>query len=124
MNCRLILELAAAGPNTTTVDRLVNIDWALRDTLFFGVPGDVVELGCYQGHTSVLLQDILVEEGAVERQLHLYDSFEGLPSPSDHDGDHLGVGDCLAKAETGDFRSRTFMRVGSIALCLRYCPRS
>jgi hypothetical protein len=78
INCRLILELAEASPNTTTVDRLVNIDWPLRGVLFFRVPGDVVELGCFQGHTSVLLQDILVAEGA-RRDLHLYDSFEGLP---------------------------------------------
>ena len=41
--------------------------------------GDVVELGCYRGNTSLLLERLL-ERQAPEKRLWLYDSFEGLPS--------------------------------------------
>lgn len=48
----------------------------LQKTLDTGVPGDVVELGCYVGTTSLFLQRLLAGTG---RTLHVYDSFAGLP---------------------------------------------
>ena len=47
------------------------------------VPGDFVEMGCYKGDTSLLLAEVL--EGA-DKQLYIYDSFEGLPSGREEDG--------------------------------------
>ncbi|MEU7754859.1 TylF/MycF/NovP-related O-methyltransferase [Micromonospora sp. NPDC049101] len=84
MDNDMILKLAADNVEYGDVDRLVNIYWALSSTLVQGVAGDVVEAGCHAGNTSVFLQR-LIEEFAPERELHLYDSFEGLPKPSEHD---------------------------------------
>lgn len=47
-----------------------------------GIEGDVVELGCNCGTTSVYLQAML--EGSA-RKLYLYDSFEGLPEKRNED---------------------------------------
>lgn len=45
--------------------------------------GDVVEAGCNTGSTSALLAEWLQASG---RELHLYDSFEGLPDESGFGG--------------------------------------
>jgi hypothetical protein len=42
-------------------------------------PGDVVEAGCNAASTSALLSEWRQASG---RELHLYDSFEGLPDKS------------------------------------------
>jgi len=48
----------------------------LRRVLEKEVQGDVVELGCYVGTTSLFLQRMLRN---TSKQLHVYDSFAGLP---------------------------------------------
>lgn len=48
----------------------------LSRVLTNATPGDVVELGCYSGTTSVFLQRCLA---GTAKQLHVYDSFSGLP---------------------------------------------
>lgn len=52
-----------------------------------GVAGDVVELGCYEGTTSLFLQRVL---GGTGRSLHVYDSFQGLPPKTAHDRSPAG----------------------------------
>lgn len=51
--------------------------------------GDVVEFGCYTGTTSLFLARLL-REIAPERQLHVYDSFAGLPEKTSHDASPAG----------------------------------
>jgi len=57
----------------------------LRKTL--DLPGDVVEFGCYEGDTSILLAGELRD--TPDKWLYLYDSFEGLPAKTaeDNSGD-------------------------------------
>jgi hypothetical protein len=50
------------------------------------VKGVVVECGCYKGGSTANLSLICRECG---RELVVFDSFEGLPKPSDGDRDHL-----------------------------------
>jgi len=52
-----------------------------------GVDGDFVEFGCYRGDTSIELARVLRGSG---KQLHLYDSFSGLPPKSQQDSSALG----------------------------------
>jgi len=59
----------------------------LHDALARGVLGDVVELGCYKGDTSVELARILK---TTDKKLFLYDSFEGLPEKTEEDSCSLG----------------------------------
>ncbi len=66
------------------------------------VSGDVVEMGCYKGDTSLLLAEVLREynrgegcgklvENFAEKKLWIYDSFEGLPEKTEADESALGV---------------------------------
>jgi len=48
----------------------------LKKTL--SVPGDVVEIGCHKGRTTVAFQSLLNYFG-VSKQIYAYDSFQGLP---------------------------------------------
>lgn len=61
------------------------------------VAGDVVEFGCYVGTTSVYLAGRLQ---STDRQLWLYDSFEGLPPKTSEDaspaGEQFVTGELLA----------------------------
>ncbi len=57
-------------------------------TLARGVAGDVVELGCYVGTTSVFLAKRLKDTG---RKLYLFDSFEGLPPKTHQDDSPAGL---------------------------------
>ena len=51
------------------------------------IEGDVVELGCYTGDTSIELAKAIK---STEKRLWLYDSFDGLPEKSDQDESALG----------------------------------
>ena len=51
------------------------------------IPGDFVELGCYEGDTSILLAEILQK---TDKRLWIYDSFEGLPEKTDEDASEAG----------------------------------
>lgn len=69
----------------TSIEQRINLFHFVMQVLVYDVPGDLVELGCYAGHTSVLIQKVL-QRYAPGRTLHVYDSFEGLPDKSDADG--------------------------------------
>ena len=49
-------------------------------------PGDFVELGCYEGDTSLLLAELLGRQ----KRLWIYDSFEGLPGKTREDESEAG----------------------------------
>lgn len=50
--------------------------------------GDIVELGCYKGDTSLMLAEAIQGTG---KKLWIYDSFEGLPQKSMQDESAIGV---------------------------------
>ncbi len=70
----------------TSVEQRIDMFHLLSQVLVYGVPGDVVELGCNEGKSAVLFQKI-VDHFDPSRSLHLYDSFEGLPDLAAEDGD-------------------------------------
>jgi O-methyltransferase len=62
----------------------------LAEKLDKNVAGDVVELGCYTGTTSLYLQRILADRHS-DKRLHLYDSFQGLPEKKPNDLSPAGL---------------------------------
>ncbi|MFQ3622962.1 MAG: TylF/MycF/NovP-related O-methyltransferase [Acetobacteraceae bacterium] len=79
----------------TTVGEAVYIVHHLHRAL--AAPGDVCEFGCNEGATSRLLAHELLEHP--DRTLWLFDSFEGLPPPSEKDrliDDIAGLGSIAA----------------------------
>lgn len=59
----------------------------LQTVLKANVSGDVVEMGCYKGTTSLFIQRLLA---GTKKQFHVYDSFEGLPPKTAADTSPLG----------------------------------
>lgn len=53
-------------------------------------PGDLVELGCYNGTTSLFIERELSEHEP-KRNFHVYDSFEGLPPKTGADDSPAGT---------------------------------
>jgi len=62
----------------------------LESILNRNISGDVVELGCYKGLTSLKIQQLLSSHGSSKR-LFLYDSFAGLPNKTTQDESPVGV---------------------------------
>lgn len=63
------------------------------------IDGDVVELGCYLGTSSLFIRRVLDKAGST-KTFHVYDSFEGLPEKLGQDqsaaGDQFVAGELLA----------------------------
>lgn len=55
------------------------------------IPGDIVECGVWKGGMIQLIALTLKKLGDESRKIYLYDTFEGLPEPSDCDKDWDGV---------------------------------
>jgi O-methyltransferase len=60
------------------VELRMNLFHLASQVAAFEVPGQFVELGCNAGESSIVIQSVL-DEMAPDRELHVYDSFEGLP---------------------------------------------
>lgn len=56
----------------------------LEEVLMHETPGDVVELGCYVGTTTLFLRRMLLAYKS-RKALHVYDSFAGLPPKTSED---------------------------------------
>jgi O-methyltransferase len=69
----------------TNVEQRMNLYHLASQVLAYGVPGDLVELGCNQGRSSVVIRKI-IEQYDPTRGFHVYDSFEGLPAVHECDG--------------------------------------
>ncbi|MEO8105110.1 MAG: TylF/MycF/NovP-related O-methyltransferase [Candidatus Saccharibacteria bacterium] len=64
----------------------------LEQVLVNRVDGDVVEFGCYIGTTTLFARRVLDELGeSGNRQLHVYDSFAGLPEKTAADSSGVGL---------------------------------
>ena len=68
----------------------------LESGLRRGIEGDVVELGCYIGTTTLFMRR-LMNELASGKLLYAYDSFEGLPAKQASDAS--GVGEQFQRGE-------------------------
>jgi O-methyltransferase len=65
------------------------------------VPGPIVELGCFKGGSTTKLSLVAKATG---RELHVFDSFEGLPSPEAKDAKHDYVSGKVKSYTQGEYR--------------------
>lgn len=78
-----------------------------RQALEEGIPGDFVECGVYAGSHAAIMAKTLIDdpfEGhevtnskkpfdrCITRRVHLFDSFEGIPEPTEQDKEYLASG--------------------------------
>lgn len=80
MNARL----TPAPSDMANVEARMNLFHLLEQTVANKVPGDVVDVGCNAGDSTIIMQKV-VTALAPEKQVHAFDSFEGLPELSDND---------------------------------------
>jgi O-methyltransferase len=84
---------------TISGDRITAITPHIRHIVESGVRGAFVELGCHRGAMSVWIRSLLDAFGDTSREIHVYDSFQGMPEPDACDSDHLREGDLVASPE-------------------------
>jgi O-methyltransferase len=74
------------GPFTmTSIERMHALYEAIGHIQRRGIEGDVVECGVWRGGSSMLSALALLQSGGSERTLWLYDTFEGMSEPTEHD---------------------------------------
>lgn len=76
----------------------MNLFHLLSQTLENEVPGDIVEIGCNAGESSVVMQAI-IQQIDPTRKLHVYDSFQGVPPGTEADAGVYKPGDMAISEE-------------------------
>ncbi len=69
----------------TSPEKLFGLILGTRYITAHQVPGDIVECGVWRGGSMQAAALTLLEGGSTERELHLFDTFEGMPPPTEHD---------------------------------------
>jgi O-methyltransferase len=78
--------IAAVQPYTMTGhQKLFALIQAVRYVTQHRIPGDVVECGVWRGGSMQAAARTLIAAGDTGRDLHLFDTYEGMPPPSDRD---------------------------------------
>ena len=85
----------------TSPDKLYALILAVRHIVKHKIPGDIVECGVWRGGSMQATAHTLLEVGDTSRQLYLFDTFEGMPPPTEEDRRYDGKSaeDLLATSE-------------------------
>lgn len=73
------------GFSMTTLERKVSVISAVRHLVRAGIQGCIVECGVWRGGSSMAAALTLLQEGISDRELFLFDTFEGMTPPTDSD---------------------------------------
>jgi hypothetical protein len=76
---------AVAEWTMTSKSRIFALIVAVRYVVDQAVPGDFVECGVWRGGSMQVVARTLLERGVSDRELHLFDTFEGMPPPTTED---------------------------------------
>jgi O-methyltransferase len=69
----------------TSLPRMAALLNAVKYLHTYDLRGDIVECGVWQGGSMILAAKTLMACGDTDRHLYLYDTFSGMPPPSEHD---------------------------------------
>jgi hypothetical protein len=83
--CRKVAPFTMTSPQ-----RVLALCEAVRYLHASGVQGAIVECGVWRGGSMMAVAETLMAIGATDRQLFLFDTFEGMTPPSIHDVDYAG----------------------------------
>jgi hypothetical protein len=97
--------MARVRPYTlTSIERVVGLSDAVRYISRANIPGDIVECGVWKGGSMMVVALTLLELGDI-RDLHLFDTFEGMAPPTERDITYAGVPAAeLLESPTGRMR--------------------
>ncbi len=87
--------------------RCVSLMRAIDYLLEHDIKGDFVECGVWKGGSVMIMAEKLMAASHTDRPIFLFDTFEGMSAPTDHDKsfDGLGADVQLAKADIHDQHS-------------------
>ena len=74
----------------TSVERIAALVDAVKYIASAGIDGAIVECGVWRGGSMMAIARTLLATGGSERELFLFDTFEGMPAPRPDDVDFLG----------------------------------
>lgn len=78
--------IRAARPHTTTQNEaIVALHDGVRHVVRAGIPGSFVECGVWKGGSLLVVARALVELGVTDRDLYGFDTFSGMPAPTEDD---------------------------------------
>lgn len=78
--------IRAVKPYTmTSPERLNAFILATRHVVRHGIPGDIVECGVWRGGSMQACAKTLLATGDTERDLYLFDTYEGMTPPTEED---------------------------------------
>ena len=84
--------ISTAKPFTgTSIERMAALINAVTYITRHGIPGDIAECGVWRGGSMMTIALTLLALGDKSRSLYLYDTFEGMSSPTEYDKSGDGV---------------------------------
>lgn len=96
---------ARVAPFTmTTQERVAALCAAVTHVERHRIPGAMVECGVWRGGSMMAVAETLRRLGATERELYLFDTFAGMPTPGERDVRYGGesAGDLLRSRREGE----------------------
>ena len=82
---RKLLRKHPVSGDQSSPSKMYHVLMELERVIHAGVPGHVVELGCFEGGTTMQMRRLLDKLKQKDRELHVYDSWEGVPTPVPQD---------------------------------------
>jgi len=76
----------------TTAERIASLCNAVNYLVKNNIEGDFVECGVWRGGSTMAAIDTLIKAGDTSREIYLYDTFEGMSEPTEHDKELTGAG--------------------------------
>ena len=106
----------------TSWERMYALYKSVKYVLESRVPGDLVECGVWRGGSVMMIAYTLLSAGVTDRNLFLYDTFEGMSKPTPEDADSTsrtpaeirwregarGTGNAWASASLGDVKRNVY----------------
>jgi O-methyltransferase len=68
-----------------STERLIAVMDAVKYVVQRGIPGAMVECGVWRGGSVLAMIKTLQQLGVTDRDVYLYDTFEGMTAPGEHD---------------------------------------
>jgi hypothetical protein len=75
----------------TSIDRMFALYKGVEYIVKNNIPGDFVECGVWKGGSSMLIALTLLKFGVTDREIWMYDTYEGMSEPGENDKDILGT---------------------------------
>ncbi len=75
----------------TSVERLYAAHQATKYVAVNQIEGAIVECGVWKGGSTMMMVKTLMQAGITDRDVYLYDTYEGMPEPTEKDKDLSGT---------------------------------